>query len=322
MSGAAHDDLRAPAVAGTFYPAEPDRLERMVQRLFVDAALLAGVRTDAVAVPRLPSAILVPHAGLVYSGEVAAAGWGTLAAGRGGPPSTVVLLGTNHVAGWLRGVAAWEAGRWPLPDGGVDVDVELAAAIVALGGAFGVDRAAHRGEHSIEVQLPLLAAVAPGARIVPLAVAAGTGRGALEAGEALGRLLATRRAAGERVVLAISTDMAHYPPAVVARQVTAEHLAAIEACDPAAVAATEERLRDGGIRGLDCGMCGIEPAVLGVAAARAMGATRVSVLASATSADAGGAPNRTVGYLSCRFDVPSALGAPGASGAPGAAMAR
>lgn len=297
------DAVRLPAVAGTFYPAEPDHLARMVRSLLADAALLPGVRHAPAAEP---VAILVPHAGLVYSGETAAAAWRSLAPhGAAAPdprPLTVVILGTNHVAGWLRGVAAWEAGSWPLPAGSMAVDEGLASAITALGGVFTVDRAAHRGEHSIEVQLPLLAAVAPGARIVPLAVAAGTGARAVEAGAALGGLLAARRAGGERIVLAISTDMAHYPPAVLARRVTSELLVPIEACDARALAATEEALRDAGIRGLDCGMCGIEPAVLGLAAVRAMGATAVTVLASSTSADAGGAPARTVGYLACRFD--------------------
>jgi hypothetical protein len=214
----------------------------------------------------------------------------------------VVLLGTNHRAAWLDGVGAWDAGAWTVPTGEVEVAGELAAEVAVLGPPFMIDREAHRGEHSLEVQLPLLMAVTPGARIVPLAVSAGTGRRAVEAGERLGRLLAGRRAAGDRIVLAISSDMAHYPPADACARATEALLPAILGLDPTRLASLEQDMRVAGIRGLACGMCGIEPAVLGLAALRAMGAVSGEVLAASTSADAGGPPDHTVGYLAARFD--------------------
>ena len=223
--------------------------------------------------------------------------------GPGEPGLVVVLLGTNHRAGWLDGVAAWASGAWAVPSGALDVDGTLAADIVALGSPFHIDRDAHHGEHSIEVQLPLLAAAAPGTRIVPLAVSAGTGRRAIEAGARLGRLLAARRSAGDRIVLAISSDMAHYPPADACELATQSLLPAILGLDPARLATLEEGMRHAGIHGLACGMCGIDPAVLGLAALRAMGATTGTMLAASTSADAGGPPDRTVGYLAARFDA-------------------
>jgi AmmeMemoRadiSam system protein B len=311
--------VRAPSVAGAFYPERPADLRRLVEGLF-DAARLPGAGAGAAGGRGLPLAILVPHAGLVYSGVPAAAGWGCLWRADGEPgepgergepgacgepgerPPTVVLLGTNHRAGWLDGVGAWEAGAWVTPAGEHVVDSALAALVVALGPPFLVDREAHLGEHSLEVQLPLLSAVAPGARIVPLAVSAGVGSTAIEAGARLGRLLGERRAAGERLVLAISTDMAHYPPAAACARATETLLPAILDRDPEGLAALERGLRDAGIRGLACGMCGIEPAVLGIAAVRAMGAASGTTLAKATSADAGGPPDRTVGYLAVRFD--------------------
>lgn len=302
--------VRPPAVAGTFYPGSPGELGRLVDALFAAAAGLTGApagNADGDADhPVLPIGILVPHAGLVYSGIPAAAGWACLRtrSGGSGDPLVVVLLGTNHRAGWLAGVGAWEAGAWAMPSGEVEVDTSLAAEIVALGPPFLVDRDAHSGEHSLEVQLPLLAASAPWARIVPLAVSAGTGRPAIEAGARLGRLLAAHRSAGDRVVLAISSDMAHYPPAGPCAGATEALLPAIVGLDPVALAAIEGEMRLAGIRGLVCGMCGIEPAVLGLAALRAMGARAGTVLAASTSADAGGPPDRTVGYLAARFDSP------------------
>ena len=300
--------VRPPAVAGSFYPGSGGELHRLVDALFAAAAGLSGTPSGDADGPVLPMGLLVPHAGLVYSGVPAAAAWACLRPAPGGSaapgdPLAVVLLGTNHRAGWLDGVGIWNIGAWATPSGALDVDDTLAADIVALGSPFVVDREAHLGEHSIEVQLPLLAASAPGARIVPLAVSAGTGRRAIEAGEALGRLIAARRANGARTVLAISSDMAHYPPAEACARATETLLPAILGLDPARLAALEADMRRAGIHGLACGMCGIDPAVLGLAALRAMGATAGTALAASTSADAGGPPDRTVGYLAARFDA-------------------
>jgi hypothetical protein len=251
-------------------------------------------------VTSVPLGLLTPHAGLVYSGVVAAAAWRQLA--KSAADTTVVLLGTNHGAGWLDGVGVWDSGAWRIPNDEVPVDADLADAIVGLGPPFRVDRAAHVSEHSIEVQLPLLRHVRPGARIVPLAVSAGRSQVAREVGERLGRLLLEQRAAGRQLVLAISTDMAHYPAAEASQRVTELLAPAITALDAAALAAREEAVAVSGVRGLVCGMCGIEPAILGLAVLRAMGATSGTLLASATSAGAGGSATRTVGYLAVRFD--------------------
>ena len=304
--GPGRPPVRRAAVAGMFYPASASAISSLLDDLFAAAADLPDVRDDAAAVRDEPVGILVPHAGLAYSGIAAAAGWSRLRARpdvAGGRPLTVVLLGTNHRAGWLNGVAAWEAGAWSTPTGTLTVDAPLASAIVDLGPPFLVDREAHEGEHSIEVQLPLLLAIEPAARVVPLAVSAGRGAAAMDAGMRLGALLAARRAEGARIVLAISTDMAHYPPATACEHATERLLPPILDLDAADLARREEELRTAGIRDLVCGMCGIDPAVLGLAALRAMGATVGSVLASATSADAGGPPDRTVGYLAARFDT-------------------
>jgi MEMO1 family protein len=290
--------LRPPSVAGSFYPAEAPYLSDLVAELLGRADRLAPA---AEPVEGTVIGLLVPHAGLVYSGVVAAAGWRLLGVVPGEPRPTVVLLGTNHGAGWLDGVAAWVDGAWRTPLGDVSVDAELASAILELGFPFLVDARAHLGEHSIEVQLPLLQTVEPKAAIVPLSVAAGTGAGAIAAGERLGALLARRRAAGQRIIVAISSDMAHYPTDAACARVTTDLLPAILRVDPVGLARAERAVVDDDTPGLVCGMCGIQPAVLGLAALRAMGATRGSRLAAATSADAGGSTQRTVGYLAVGF---------------------
>jgi MEMO1 family protein len=299
MSGATTAvSIRRPAVAGGFYPADREELAGLVSGLLAEAAP-AG-HTSTTTGPLL--GILVPHAGLSYSGLVAAVGWRQLARVAALRP-TIVLLGTNHVAGWLDGVATWDNGAWRTPLGDVDIDAELAGAIVGLGRPFVVDLAAHGGEHSIEVQLPFVQTVAPTARIVPLAVATGTGADAVETGRRLGELLAERRRDGASIVVAISSDMAHYPTAGACSAATETLLPRIAALDSAGLARLEANLRHAGIRGMACGMCGIEPTVLGLAALDAMGARPGSRLAAATSADAGGPMDRTVGYLAVEFDA-------------------
>ncbi len=300
---------RRAAVAGSFYPADPSELARLVDDLLATAIPPAEV---AAATIGGLAGILVPHAGLAYSGRVAAAAWrlagmswppaaGAVPPPAGAEPPTVVLLGTNHSAGWLDGVGVWDRGAWCTPLGDVQVDEALAAAILDEGAPFVVDLDAHRSEHSLEVQLPFLRAVLPGARIVPLAVGTGSGDLAVFAGGHLGRLLADRRRSGARILLVISTDMAHYPPAVVAARVTDELAPLILGLEPARLARREANLVHARLPGVACGMCGIAPTVLGLAALRSMGVEHGTRVAWATSADVGGPADHTVGYLAAAF---------------------
>jgi MEMO1 family protein len=298
---------RPPAVAGSFYPGRAGELGALVDELLADAA--ARFPAPAALGSGPLAAVLVPHAGLVYSGLVAAAGWRALltspeASGTSpeapGTSPTLVLLGTNHGAGWLDGVGAWDGGPWSIPLGEVSIDLGLTRAVVDLGPPFAPDARCHLGEHSLEVQLPFVARLASEARIVALSVGTGTGPRAIEAGERLGQLLAARRAAGEPILLGISSDMAHYPAAAVAERVTAALLPYIVGLAPDALAIAEAD-STWSEPGVSCGMCGIAPTVLGLAALRAMGAAPGVPLAAATSADAGGDPRRTVGYLAVGF---------------------
>jgi len=291
----APDSTRRPAVAGSFYPADPRDLEALVDECVADARRMHPIPTGA---SPAPLGILVPHAGLVYSGPAAVAGWSALA---GAEPATVVIVGTCHAAPWLEGVAVSPTATWRLPGGDMAADTSLAEAILALGGPFVADAAAHRDEHSNEVQLPILRRLLPGARFVALTAGCAP-TVAVEGGFALGRLLAERRAAGEAMALAISTDFAHYPPQPIAEAVTTEHLPGLVALDPTAIHGVERRLRMSGPVGVDCGLCGLEATLVGISALKAMGATAGTLLARSTSADRPGSSfARTVGYASLSF---------------------
>jgi AmmeMemoRadiSam system protein B len=284
---------RPPAVAGAFYPAEREQLGRLVDALFAAAAELprpTGLEPDAVL------GLLVPHAGLIYSGAIAAAGWAL--AGQA-EPATIVLAGTDHQA-WADGVGVWTGGPWQTPAGDVAADADLASHIAALGPPYAADNSAHLAEHSLEVQLPLLAHVCPQARIVALAVSPRL-TGHAEAGTALGRLLAELRAGGQRILLVVSSDFAHYPPADVCAAATAELMEPIARLDGEGLAVVETKMVASRRPGLVCGMCGIDPARFSLAALAQMGASRGLLLGAATSADAGGDRRRTVGYAAVAF---------------------
>lgn len=288
------DPIRPPAIAGTFYPGDPSVLVRRADEMLHRAAE-AAIRVA----PAPPVGLVVPHAGITYSGSVAAAGWVAL---REQPPSTVVIAGTNHFAAGLRGIAVWPDGAWRTPLGDTAIDGGLAGRIVALGPPFMADRDSHREEHSIEVQLPFLARACPGSRLVPLLVSCPSVDACVSAGQALGRLLAAVRAEGASVALVASSDFAHYPDERDARDVNRRLVPLITGLDPEAVAAEEDTLRRSRIRGLSCGLCGLEPVLFSLAAFRTMGLQQGELLAEATSADVpGGDPFRTVGYATIAF---------------------
>jgi AmmeMemoRadiSam system protein B len=279
---------RPSAHAGTFYPADAARLAELVDRLLADATH----RLPDLDNSRIVGAIL-PHAGLEYSGAVAALGWARIGGLR---PDILVLAGTDH-GGRASGVAVWTGGAWGNPLGEVRIDAALAERVAALGPSFHADDRAHLGEHSLEVQLPFIARACPRARIVPLLVSPGYPAAPQAGGARLGSLLAEIRAAGEMVLLVASSDFAHYPSDAVAREVNRFMLEPILRLDEAELGRREAEIARRGTAGLVCGMCGVDPVRLTLAAARRMGATRGTVLGEATSAEAEPRDtHRAVGY--------------------------
>jgi len=147
--------LRQPVMAGLFYPAAPARLREMVQ----------GLLAQAHAEGEAPKAIIVPHAGHVYSGPVAARGFAHLGLGRA-RIRRVVLLGPSHRAAF-RGLAVSSAEGFATPLGTIPVDREAIERILALDGVRRYDPA-HEREHSLEVELPFLQETLEDFRLVPI----------------------------------------------------------------------------------------------------------------------------------------------------------
>lgn len=256
------DDVRPAAVAGTFYPADGARLARDVDAMLASATATAG---------EPPKALVVPHAGYVYSGPIAASAYATIAklAGR---VSRVVLVGPSHRVA-LRGVAAPSAKKLRTPLGDVEVDGEaLDRAHVPR------DELAHANEHSLEVQLPFLQRVlGPGVRVCPIVC----GRASTEEVASVLRALW----GGDETLVVVSSDSSHYLPYAVGRcadERTAEKILAL----------------DGGIDGEGaCGYVGLR-GLLAVAREKGL-APRLLDLRS--SGDTAGPRDAVVGYGAFAF---------------------
>jgi hypothetical protein len=231
-----------------------------------------------------------PHAGLRYSGPVAAYGYGLL---RGTAEElTVVLVGPSHRAAF-DGVAVQAQGAWETPLGRAEVDEEVAKALLDADPALFDDPGVHRDEHSLEMQMPFLQRLVPGLRIVPMLMGSQSRREV----EALGAALA-KALAGRRSLLVASSDLSHYQPASVANRLDAVVVDAVARLDDESLMRRLETLENVA--------CGGGPVVAVMKGAKALGAERASVLKYGDSGDVGERDkSHVVGYLSAALTAAS-----------------
>jgi len=250
--------IRRPAVAGQFYPADPVELRWTIESLLAQATPQ----------PVDPHALIVPHAGYIYSGPVAATAYAQLA-GRRTQIERVVLLGpTHHVR--FRGLAATSADAYETPLGLVPLDRSVRD--LGLPQIETLD-AAHLREHSLEVQLPFLQATLAQFTLIPLVVGEATTE---ETAEALDRLWG-----GPETLVVISSDLSHYHDSAAARRLDAETCRIIEACRSDLL--TGDRA---------CG-CRAINGLLAIAQARRLPVLTVDLR---NSGDTAGGQDRVVGY--------------------------
>jgi AmmeMemoRadiSam system protein B len=260
-------EIRAPAVAGRFYPGDPAVLARDV-----------AARLSAPMAPRPALGVMVPHAGYVYSGAIAGETFASVTA-----PSRALVLGPNHSG---RGAkrALFSGGAFGLPGGQVLVDAELTAALAATG-QVRLDAVAHEREHAIEVELPFLRALAPDVRVAALCLAGLE----LEACRSLGHAIAGAVASSRpRPLLVASSDMSHYVPAEQATRLDGLALERVLALDPEGLYRT--------VVEHDISMCGYVPTTVMLFAARALGASGATLVRYGSSGDTSGDYERVVGY--------------------------
>jgi AmmeMemoRadiSam system protein B len=274
--------LRRAAVAGSWYTNDAKAL----------AAELDSYLSAATAPP--PGGRLVglisPHAGLVFSGPVAAHGYALL---RGRKGLTVVLVGPSHRV-TFKGLALAARGAWETPFGTVPIDEDLAAALLACGPNLVDAPHVHEEEHSLEMQMPFLAHLVEDLKIVPILMGRQTGEEVNVLVDALGRVLAERRA-----LLVASSDLSHYHPAPEANALDAKVVEQVERFDAEGLIALLEASHEHA--------CGGGPMAAVMKAARLLGAERSQILRYGDSGDAGPRDkSHVVGYLSAAFLAPEA----------------
>jgi len=278
--GEALGETRPEAVAGSFYPADPSELRRAIDCYLEDAVDRP--------VPG-PMALIAPHAGYIYSAQIAADAYKQAADLN---PSTVIIIGTNHTVPAFRGAAVWAEGSFRTPLGEVPVDAEFAKKLLRSDGRFVSRKDAHEREHSVEVQVPFIQVLFPRAKIVPVVV----GSADPDLCDALGDALADA-AADRGALIVASTDLSHYPAQDDAATTDGRVLRAIAAGDPDSVRATIRREMNRGIPGLSTAACGEAPILVVMRAARRLGAPYGVAVSYANSGDAAiGDPGRVVGY--------------------------
>jgi MEMO1 family protein len=259
---------RLPAVAGRFYPSDPKELTRLVDgyvHLHADKTAALGC--------------MVPHAGLMYSGQVAGAVYSTIEI-----PARCVLLGPRH---FPRGesLAILAEGTWQTPLGAVTIDSRLAGELMRAFPRLREDAVAHEREHSLEVQLPFLQRMVDGFQFVPVVI--GTDRYPVL--EDLGRAVAqVIRAQTEKILIIASSDMNHYESDAVTRGKDHRAIERILALDPRGLYDT--------VRAEGITMCGYAPTVAMLVAAIELGAKAASLVRYATSGDITGEYDSVVGY--------------------------
>lgn len=254
--------VRPPAVAGTFYPGDPRRLATDISTM-LDAAHV--VRSD-----RAPKALVVPHAGYVYSGPIAASAYACLSGSRD-RVRRVVLLGPAHRV-YVSGLVLPEATAFDTPLGRIEVDVEACSRLGLMHNA-----AAHAKEHSLEVELPFLQSVLSSFTIVPMAVGDSTPVQVAAVIEALW--------GGPETLIVVSSDLSHYLPYAQACAVDARTARKVLALDDSV--GYEEACGAGPLNGL-----------LLVARRRGL---EVAQLDLRTSGDTAGGKAEVVGYGAFAF---------------------
>jgi AmmeMemoRadiSam system protein B len=278
--------LRPPAVAGSFYPSDPDELSGLLDACFDTSPLgPKGAKSPAVTL----IAGMVPHAGYVYSGPCAAHFYATLDRSI----RRVIVLGVNHWAqGHRAALSPWDS--WQTPAGEIAVDSALNDFLEARVDFLTRDGTAHAREHSIEVQLPFLPRVLENFTFLPISLSHLDADECAELGSAIAAACKAEVAAGHKTLVLASSDLSHYLSPGETEVLDRLALQQIMALDAAGLLKVVDEKK--------ITMCGVLPAAVMLYAANALGATGARLLKHCHSGDV--VPmKRVVGYASVAVEL-------------------
>jgi len=270
--------IREPAVSGMFYPNNPKTLSRDIEQ-YLNEASVEPVRGDIIG-------IISPHAGYMYSGPVAAHGYKAI---MNRVYDTVIIIAPSHKM-YFEGVAIMSEGSYKTPFGNVPIDKDVAQRLLTMDGVIKQNIEAHRGEHSLEVQLPFLQFVLKDFQIIPLIM----GNQALNVCEILSEsLYKTLMNEKRRFLVVGSTDLSHYYPYMEAIKLDGVIVHHIQNFD------INNLIKD--LEKEKCEACGAGPMVTTMMVSKRLGATKSRVLKYANSGDISGDRSGVVGYVSSIF---------------------
>lgn len=266
--------IRAPHVAGTFYPQNAGELRQFIQQhLSVTSHALKA------------KALVLPHAGYIYSGPTALKVISHVSI-----PDTLLLIGPNHY-GVGSDFALFGEGEWETPLGAVKMDERLAKKILASSPDIIDEPLTHSAEHSLEVIVPMLQMQNPRCKIVPLIVGTLDAHRSRLVAEDIAKALLPPR---EDFLIVISTDMSHYEDDEVTRRKDHYALEAITHLDGEGLLEAARKYR--------ITMCGLMPVYMLLSMKDALGIKKATLVEYATSADATGDKSRVVGYAGFIFE--------------------
>jgi AmmeMemoRadiSam system protein B len=263
---------RSPAVSGQFYPSSPAKLNAMVEEMLINVS------------PQRVKGAIVPHAGLMYSGYVAGAVYSHIAL-----PEVFILMGPNHTGLGPSGSIMAE-GEWIIPTGRFRVNTRIAHGLLKKTDILSPDIKAHLFEHSLEVQLPFIAARAyqegkDNPEIVPIVLGPLDIDECRELGEAIVEVI---KESGLEIVLIASTDMSHYVSDTLARQKDKKAIREILDLNPEGLfkVVREERIS----------MCGYIPTTTLLFALKGLSSKEARLIKYMTSGEVSGDYEQVVGY--------------------------
>ncbi len=267
--------IRFPAVAGQFYPASPRELSSLIHRFIKENGEPEKVPVRA---------CVVPHAGYIYSGHVAAAVFSRITI-----PKKIIIIGVRHQPHG-EDLAIVSHGAWRTPLGDVSVDRELALRVRAAAPALQEDEVAHSREHSLEVEIPFLQVLQPEFTFVPVAVGSTRFEELVKIGDGIADVIVKTE---DEILLVTSTDMNHYEEEGITRRKDQRAIECMLRLDAKGLyeACRRERIS----------MCGLGPAIVTLSALRKLSVTSGELVKYATSGEISGDYAAVVGYAGIIF---------------------
>jgi len=273
-------DIRRPVVAGQFYTDDPEALANVIDNFLRQA--------PQVELPGEILTLIAPHAGYMYSGQVAGSAYRQI---QGQPFKTVIVMAPSHQVSFA-GASIYHRGGYETPLGVIPVNAELAAAILERDAKLNFYPQAHSMEHSLEVQLPFLQRVLGDFELVPIVM----GERDLSTCQMVAQAIVSSLGK-EKALIVASSDLSHYHPYDQAVALDKVILEAVDAFDP-------QRLHQALWSG-SSEACGGGPMVAAMLAAQKMGASGSKVLHYANSGDVTGDKSRVVGYMAAAMFGPA-----------------